>query len=128
MTKRDGGQGTARVIRAEVERMRPYVEAVNAAAATGDEIRVWAAQNALREVMVPPMEPVTLDEARRWMLAQYYPAKELRAGVCECGHEGAKDGTAHMGELGHGACLACECERFTWSHWTERRGSVRVTP
>ena len=37
--------------------------------------------------------------------------------MCYCGHEGDGPDSDHLGFNGHGPCIYCDCEQFTWKEW-----------
>ncbi len=52
--------------------------------------------------------------------------------ICGCGHTGDGPNSMHadLVQRGHGHCIGnrkgrkCQCERFTWDHWTARFAAI----
>lgn len=38
--------------------------------------------------------------------------------ICRCSHSGDGGNSAHLGIVGHGACMFCPCSKFSWKGWT----------
>jgi hypothetical protein len=59
-------------------------------------------------------------------------APRKTVGVCKCGHTGDTENSQHMDtalEKGHGKCVVCDCERFTWVGWIDitKKGNSNET-
>ena len=48
--------------------------------------------------------------------------------MCKCGHFGGNSDTKQQHEqrvqLGHGQCVACECNQFTWIGFCDKNGNI----
>lgn len=60
----------------------------------------------------------------------------IRINVCQCGHDGfagevgsgqvfGEHGPTSIGVPGHGPCLLCPCEKFTWARYRYEEGGAQ---